>query len=529
MNRNLQMKTGFSGHLKLVLILLVFCHASTLAGEIDLQLTQVSTRSGIVDIANAGDGSGRLFLVHQDGRIFILKNGDELASPFLDIRLKVGDQFNEQGLLSMAFAPDYSGSGYFYVWYTDNSGDTVLERYRVSADPDHADAGSGQVVLMVSQPFANHNGGRLQFGPDGMLYLGIGDGGDGFDPQGNGQSGGTLLGKLVRIDVNPVHGTYAIPPDNPFASTDAVLDEVWALGLRNPWKISFDSMTGDLYIADVGQSRLEEVNFQPSGSGGGENYGWVVMEGSECVLEGCDQTGLTLPAVEYGRSSGCAITGGEVYRGAEYPNLFGMYLYADFCFGLISGMRRDGNGWEVMELADTPHQVSTFGLGEDGNVYLAGRQSGVYVLSDAGSSGSDFSINRGLNDAWFNPETPGQGFFISVFPEREQLFLAWFTFETQRPPNDVIANIGEPGHRWLTAFGNYSGNAAVLDIELTSGGVFDMTSPMPEQSADGQVLLEFENCNSGTVTFDIDSINRLGEIPIQRIALDNLAACEALQ
>jgi glucose/arabinose dehydrogenase len=497
-----------------------------LAGTIDLQLHQISDRAGIVDIAHAGDGSGRLFLVEQQGRILIIENGTELALPFLDIRANVGSQANEQGLLSLAFAPDYSSSGYFYVWFTEPGGDTVLERYRVSQDPNRADSASGQTVLLVRQPFSNHNGGRLRFGPDGMLYLGLGDGGGGFDPQGNGQFGGTLLGKLIRIDVNPVHGSYAIPPDNPFANTDAVLDEVWALGLRNPWRISFDSLTGDLYIADVGQAQLEEVNFQPADSTGGENYGWVIMEGSQCVMPGCDQSGLTLPAAEYDHNTGCSITGGEVYRGQAYPNLSGMYLFSDFCVGNIWGMVREGNNWQVTELADTSHRISTFGSGEDGSVYVAGLQTGVFLLSD-GPVVSEFAINAGLNDSWFNPATPGQGFFITVYPDTSRLFLAWFTYDTQRPPAEISAILGEPGHRWLTAFGTYSGGSAVLDIELTSGGIFDMAQPAPVQTGDGDILLEFDGCNSGTVTYDIDSIGQQGVIPIERIALDNVADCEA--
>lgn len=516
---------GYS--LLLAWLMSAFFSDVAMANTVDLQLAQVSARTGIVDIVNAGDGSGRLFLVEQEGRVFILEDGSELASPFLDLRLEVGAQGNEQGLLSMAFAPDYASSGYFYVWYTDNGGDTVLARYRVGSDPNRADPGSAQVVLEVAQPFSNHNGGRLQFGPDGMLYLGLGDGGSGFDPQGNGQFGGSLLGKLIRIDVDPSNGTYAIPPDNPFANTDEVLDEVWALGLRNPWRISFDALTGDLYIADVGQQQLEEVNVQPAGSAGGENYGWVVMEGSQCVMAGCDQSGLTLPAYEYGRDDGCAITGGEVYRGQAYPNLFGTYLFSDFCSGTIWGMERVGNEFQVTGLADTGFRVTTFGLGEGGDVYVADRNSGVYVLSDAATS-PGFVINAGLNDAWYNPQTPGQGFFLTVFPGRSEIFLAWFTFDTERPDEAVIAVLGEPGHRWLTALGAWSGSSAVLDIELTSGGIFDMAQPMPGQSADGQILLEFQGCNSATVTFEIDSTGQQGVIPIQRIALDNVPRCEML-
>jgi len=496
----------------------------------DLQLNLVAGRNEVVDISHAGDGSDRLFLVEQSGRIFVLEDGMELPNAFLDIRAKVRSTGNEQGLLSLAFAPDYRFSGDFYVWYTNLAGDTVLERHQVSDDPNVADAGSGDVILEAQQPFSNHNGGRLRFGPDGMLYLGLGDGGGSFDPNGNGQFGGTLLGKLIRIDVDPNHGAYAIPPDNPFTQTGGILDEIWALGLRNPWRINFDVATGDLFIADVGESQIEEVNVQPAGSGGGENYGWSIMEGGQCVSGGCDQTGLTLPVAEYSHGAGCSVTGGEVYRGAAYPALHGIYLFADFCSGRIWGLNRNGGQWQMEELADTNLQITTFGLGEDRSVYVAGRNSGIYLLSDGPVQPEPkFAIHAGLNDSWFNPATPGQGFFITVFPDIKQVFLAWFTYDTDRPPGNVKAKLGEPGHRWLTAFGAYEGNTATLDIELTSGGVFDMAPPMPMQDPYGSIVLEFASCNQARVIYDISSIGDRGSIPIERIAPDNVAVCEAMQ
>ncbi len=499
-----------------------------LSESIDLHVTQIAERARIVDIANAGDGSHRLFLVEQQGRVFVLDGGLELGQPFLDIRNKVRSSGNEQGLLSLAFAPDFQESGVFYVWYTNLFGATVLERYRVSQNPDAADPSSGEIVLDVPQPFENHNGGRLRFGPDGMLYLGLGDGGGAFDPQGNGQAGDTLLGKLIRVDVAAGNGTYAIPPDNPFAASGSVLGEIWALGLRNPWRISFDSATGDLFIADVGQNDTEEVNFQAANSNGGENYGWAIMEGSQCVVSGCAQSGLTLPVAEYGHGPHCSISGGEVYRGSAYPGLEGMYLYGDFCSGVIWGLSRNAGQWQLEQLLDSDLNITTFGLGEDGHVYVADRSTGVYLISD-GPFNAGFVINAGLNDAWFNPATPGQGFFITVFPETGQMFLAWFTYDTARPPANVEANLGEPGHRWLTAFGLFSGHSAVLDIELTQGGVFNTGVPSPAQSPDGTILVEFTGCDSGTVTYDIDSASLQGVIPIQRIALDNVPLCEAFQ
>jgi glucose/arabinose dehydrogenase len=349
-----------------------------------LEFTQVSTRTNIVDIANAGDDSHRLFLVEKAGRIFIIKNGLTLNTPFLDIRSVVMSG-GERGLLSLEFSPDYDSSGLFYVWYTQDGGDTVLSRFTVSSDADIADASSEEQLLTVAQPDSNHNGGRLRFGPDGMLYLGIGDGGGSNDPDELAQDGSTLLGKLIRIDVDPVHVTYAIPADNPFLSNAGFLNEIWALGLRNPWRISFDTLTGDLFIADVGQSSLEEVNFQLSDSPGGENYGWDIMEGTECASGGCDQTGLTLPVSEYSHADGCSITGGEVYRGFAYPNLYGTYLYADYCSGKIWSLQKSGNDWITTRLEDTGFSITTFGMSEDGNVYLSDESGGVYLISDADS------------------------------------------------------------------------------------------------------------------------------------------------
>jgi hypothetical protein len=439
----------------------------------------------------------------------------------------------EQGLLSLAFAPDYESSGYFYVWYTDLGGGMVLSRFRVSEDPDVADPDSEEILLIVPQPFENHNGGRLQFGPDGMLYLGLGDGGGSFDPDDNGQDGSTLLGKLIRIDVNPALGSsYASPGDNPFVGNGSVRDEIWALGLRNPWRISFDRETGDLYIADVGQNRLEEVNVQPADSTGGENYGWDIMEGSGCAAGGdsCNQAGLTLPVAEYDHDLGCSITGGEVYRGGAYPDMDGVYFYGDFCSGRIWGLWRNGDGWAGAELVDTPHSILTFGLGEDGSVYLSSQAGGVYLLSDGEPVIGGFNINQGISDAWYNPFTNGQGFFIVVLPDTGIVFLAWFTYDVERPPEDVEAILGEPGHRWLTAQGSYSGDTATLDISVSSGGVFDSSEPVVGPPVtDGSMTISWSDCESGLVSYEIDSLGISGDIPIERVASDNVTLCESLQ
>ena len=504
---------------------------STTLFAIDLQFTKVSNRGGVVDIRNAGDGSARLFLVEQGGLVRVLKDGAELANPFLDIENLVSAG-GERGLLSLAFTPDYKSSGYFYVWYTDQVGSTVLSRFSVSGNPDVADAGSEEIILTVVQPFANHNGGRLQFGPDGFLYLGLGDGGGGGDPQGNAQNMNTLLGKLIRIDVDPAHGTYTVPEDNPFLGAGNIEDEIWASGLRNPWRISFDPQTGDLYIADVGQSDQEEVNFQPANSTGGENYGWDEMEGSFCFQANCNITGLVLPVVEYNHEQGCSVTGGEIYRGNAYPDLEGMYLYGDFCSGTIWGLTRNGDNWQTQELADTDFGITTFGLGEDGSIYISTQGDGIYLVSDGPVVAEVvFKINTAMSDAWFFPATSGQGFFIIVWEDSKLIFLSWFTYDTERPPEDVSAILGEPGHRWLTAVGPYEGDTALLDVFLSSGMIFDSAEPPVDtvQYEGATIEIVWTDCKKGLVKYNIPTLGLMGEIPIERIVEDKVAACEAVQ
>jgi len=459
----------------------------------------------------------------------IHRDGEDLAEPFLDLTDRV-ETGGERGLLSLAFAPDYAASGHFYVWYTRTGGATVLSRFTVGTEPDRADAASEQVLLEVEQPYSNHNGGRLRFGPEGLLYLGLGDGGSANDPLGVGQDGTTLLGKLIRIDVDPAHDGYAVPADNPFLADEAIRDEIWATGLRNPWRISFDRATGDLYIADVGQSLREEINVQPEASRGGENYGWSVMEGSLCVAQDCDTDGLTLPVFEYGHDLGCSVTGGEVYRGRAYPALSGTYLFGDYCTGTIWGLRRVGDRWEAGVLAETPYQILTFGEAEDGAVYLASANRGVFLLSDGPAAPEPvFTINAGLNDAWYNPATNGQGLFVTVYPEQGTLFLGWFTYDLTRPAPGTPATLGDPGHRWLTAQGPYDGAGAQLGVNLSTGGVFDagdppVATPVPY----GTVGIRWTDCRHAMLAYDLPAAGR-GAIPLRRIATDNVPLCEALQ
>lgn len=344
--------------------------------DLRVELQRVSTGLDTpAGIANAGDGSGRLFVLEQVGRIRVIQNG---ASPplldilFLDITDRVGSAKNEQGLLGLAFHPDYADNGLFFVNYTNRQGDTVVSRFAVSDDPGRADPASEVVLLTLAQPAANHNGGHLAFGPDGYLYIGTGDGGAAGDKFDNGQNGQTLLGAMLRLDVD--HGQpYAVPSSNPFVNDRNVRNEIWAIGLRNPWRYSFDRLTGDLYIADVGQNLYEEVNVQPAASPGGQNYGWPIMEGLHCFPadQPCDRTGLTLPVREYDHTQGCSVTGGYVYRGQEFPMLNGVYLFGDFCSGRIWGLAPTLDGdWQVARLAQVDVQLSSFGEDEAGELYL---------------------------------------------------------------------------------------------------------------------------------------------------------------
>jgi len=329
--------------------------------------------SNPVAITHAGDGSGRLFVTLQAGQVLVWDGSQLLSPPFLDISSLVLSG-GERGLLSVAFHHEYETNGFFFVNYTRvPDGATVVSRYTVSADSNLADANSAFILLTIPQPFANHNGGQLQFGPDGYLYIGMGDGGSGGDPQNNAQNQDSLLGKMLRIDVDGA-APYSVPPDNPFVGNPAALDEIWATGLRNPWRFGFDRLTGDLFIADVGQSDREEVNLEPAGDPGGRNYGWRLMEGTLCFAPpaNCDDGSLTLPILEYDHSLGASVTGGFRYRGTLNLGLEGIYFYADFGSGRIWGAVQDGAGnWTSTELLDTGFSISTFGEDEEGELYFA--------------------------------------------------------------------------------------------------------------------------------------------------------------
>jgi glucose/arabinose dehydrogenase len=339
-----------------------------------------------VALAHAGDA--RLFVVEQSGRIKIIENGAVRPIPFLDIsNLVIFYEYGEEGLLGLAFHPDYVNNGYFYVYYVNLDGDLAIARYsRSPTDPNIADPNSGVILLVIPHPnHGNHSGGQLAFGPDGYLYLGPGDGGDAGDPPNNAQNRGVLLGKILRIDVNvPDPTPYAIPTTNPFYGQAGARGEIWAWGLRNPWRFSFDSQTGDLLIGDVGQDNWEEVDFQPAGDPGGTNYGWRLWEGMHCYNPPSDCTPTpeptppptpvrwATPVTEYWSNNGeCAVIGGYVYHGTQSPALTGIYLYGDYCSGRIRGLWPTGGSWTSAVLLNTGLNILSFGQDVQGELYVA--------------------------------------------------------------------------------------------------------------------------------------------------------------
>lgn len=350
------------------LMLLSLLWGPVLAQDVKVRLEPVVTglRSPLF-LTHSGDGSGDLFVVQQTGQIRVLVGGKLREQPFLDIASLISTG-GERGLLGLAFHPDYSRNGYFFVNYTDRGGQTVVARYQANQGSRQAITSSETVVMRIPQPFANHNGGMIAFGPDGFLYLGMGDGGSGGDPQNHGQRLDSLLGKMLRIDVDRL--PYTIPADNP--RLPEARPEIWAYGLRNPWRFSFDRKSGDLWIADVGQNAWEEVHWARSGDGG-QNYGWRLMEGNECFnpRTNCPRNGLTMPVHTYGRNDGQSITGGYVYRGPSIPSLQGRYLFTDFNTGNLWSLRQEGERWVRSTLLGGLGQgIASFGEDQKGELYL---------------------------------------------------------------------------------------------------------------------------------------------------------------
>jgi glucose/arabinose dehydrogenase len=331
-------------------------------------------------VTHSGDGSGSIFVVEQTGRILIAPPNEQ-PSVFLEVT-GLTDPGGEQGLLGLAFHPDYENNGRFFVNYTDDIGDTIVAEYE-RASETRADPDSARVLMEIDQPFPNHNGGHLAFGPDGYLYIGMGDGGGGGDPEENGQDPEALLGKMLRIDVDRRGSdkAYATPADN----MRGARPEIWALGLRNPWRFSFDRETGDLWIGDVGQDNFEEINFTRAGESAGLNYGWDVMEGRGCFepATACDSGGLEFPVAQFSHELGCSVTGGYVYRGRRFKDMVGGYFFGDYCSGRIWVLDADDPQAEMVELAATEASISSFGEDEDGELYLSDQSTGtVFRLID---------------------------------------------------------------------------------------------------------------------------------------------------
>lgn len=451
----------------------------------------------VTDIQNAGDGSRRLFVVEQAGRILIHRNGEVLSRPFLNIRDRVRSG-GERGLLGLAFPPGFSEKRYFYLNYTEGAGApdlrTVIARYRVSIDdPDVADANSEERILVVNQPYDNHNAGQLAFGPDGYLYVGLGDGGSANDPMNNAQDPSDLLGKMLRIDVESGVAPYVVPATNPFVSQPSHRSEIWATGVRNPWRYSFDSETGDLWIADVGQNRFEEINFQPAASTGGENYGWKIMEAGSCLTGSvCNQQGLTLPVFQYGRTDGVSVTGGAVYRGTVHSHWQGTYFLADFGSGIFWGLRRS-SGQTLSQVLFRPQNwaVSTFGVGEDGEVYVARYDNNgeVYRLADETPAlRQDGAVNAATGDAgvvpggrivldgWGVSDRAGFTYATQLADESLAGFRVWFNGAAGRIAE--LYNLGGREAAVLLAPDELTGETAEVILERNGNRSNPVTVPL---------------------------------------------------
>jgi glucose/arabinose dehydrogenase len=437
------------------LVLATLAWGGAVRAQSALTLQQIAAGlSSPVAIANAGDGSLRLFIVEQAGVIRIYNGAQVLPTPFLDITAKVISG-GERGLVGLAFDPSYATNGFFYVFYTSQPNGTVtIARYSVSANANVADPGSEFILKTQAHPDGNHNGGALAFGPDGCLYAGIGDGGGAGDPDHNGQNLGTLLGKIIRIsktDGSPC----AAGSGNPFVATPNAMPEIWALGLRNPWRITFDRATGDLLIGDVGQGAREEVDFQPAGVGG-RNYCWRRMEGFSVfdANEPCTAGTPTDPVLDYQHVGGnCSITGGYRYRGTQFPAVVGTYFYADFCSGRIWGATPAGPPWATTELLDTALNISSFGEDEAGELYLAHLGGAVYRLL----FGNALQVSPAANMAAAGPQ--GGPFLSASFN-----YLLNATSGSVNYAISIQFSAGTPS--WLSA-SSTSGTATVSPVSIT--------------------------------------------------------------
>lgn len=479
--------------------------APTMAAETQLTTTRIAAGlSSPVGLETPPGESGRLFVVQQGGQIRIIKHGELLATPFLSVNVTFS---GEQGLLGLAFDPDFQKNGYFYINYVRNQV-TYVSRYSVSeSNPDVADPNSELVILTQSQPFQNHNAGQLAFSPnDGMLYVGFGDGGSGNDPGNRAQNTTTWLGKMLRIDVrNAQEGdTYEVPVDNPFVDDGDVLDEIWSLGLRNPWRYSFDMANGDLYIADVGQNAREEVDYRPGDSMGGENYGWRCMEGFRCTgLSGCSCADQTLidPIHEYTHSLGCSITGGYVYRGEKMPDLSGVYFFADWCSRRIWSLRVvDGEATDVRDRTaelDPPNftisSIASFGQDQNGDVYVLDRGGEVFKIIPRGlATATSVEITRG---------TLRGGDLEDLGESDDQRYRVWASPQTKIAASsteiEVTGTVGNenPTELRFAYEGSTQGAPTEQLIEMFNYdiGDWELVDQRESPSSDETVLVSIEN------------------------------------
>lgn len=386
-----------------------------------------------VDISNSGvKGDSRLFITEKDGLIKIIQSdGSKLQTPFLDIDSRVNSAANERGLLGLCFDPNYSSNGYFYVHYTNNNGHSTISRFSVSqTDPNVANLNSEKILLVVNQPFNNHNAGDLDFGPDGYLYIGMGDGGSGGDPGNRSQNPKTLLGKMLRIDVRTETAPYLIPSDNPYVNNTDTLPEIWAIGLRNPWRFSFDTFSNEIWIADVGQDKWEEVNVAPV-SAAGLNYGWKCYEGFDVFnLNLCNANNqFHFPISSYPNSFdiGCSVTGGYVYRGTQNANLYGKYIFTDFCTGIMWGLYRNEMGqWQKDVLGDFDNmEFATFGVDIDGELYVAGLANGTVFKIKSQPSNSMDEVKNNMQLKFNITPNPAQNFIDIHFENDIFLNAEW--------------------------------------------------------------------------------------------------------
>jgi uncharacterized repeat protein (TIGR01451 family) len=489
-----QVSNGFGEGIA-VGILALICLTETVAAQNWPQISFGQPIGGFIHpthLASARDGSGRLFVVEQPGRIRIIKNAVLLPTPFLDITARLSPVAGSKGLLSVAFPPDYADKQHFYVNYVVSpagcpvgcGGTLVIARYNVTANPDIADANSEEIVL-TDGPFPDHWGGELAFGPlDGYLYLGLGTGSS-EDAIGLGQDLSVLPGKIMRIDVetgNPA--TYNIPPTNPYVATANARPEIWDIGLRNPWSSSFDRATGDFYIADVGEGDREEVDFEPAGSAGGVDYGWNIMEGSLCFAPstGCDTTGLTLPVVEYDHSLGCDISGGTVYRGLSYPHFQGIYFYGDWCTGRLWGLQQTNNSWQSALLFDTTLSIIGFSEDESGQLWVSDYNGGaIYPIVEGPPVPVDLALTQ--NDS-VDPSLAGSQLTYTIQVGNNSSGLATGVLVTDTMP---------AGASFVSA-------SSTKGSCTRSGGIVTCRIPSLTAAASATITLKIKPVASGTIS-----------------------------